>query len=136
MNTALSSHDRILQAAKRLFAENGFENTSTVAIARDAGTSESQLMKHFGSKQGLLVAIFDRGWVAMHERIKMSPHGSPDDQLLAVLEAVTVELENDPELKILSMLVARRMLTDSNIVLLGLGVYEFREIAIASRHFG
>jgi AcrR family transcriptional regulator len=59
--STLSSHDRILLAAKRLFAENGYENTSTVAIARDAGTSESQLMKHFGSKQGLLVAIFDRG---------------------------------------------------------------------------
>lgn len=128
MNTALSSHDRILQAAKRLFAENGFENTSTVAIARAAGTSESQLMKHFGSKQGLLVAIFDRGWVAMHERIKMIPHGSPADQLLAVLEAVTVELENDPELKILSMLEARRMRKDSNIVLLGRGAYQFREI--------
>ena len=35
-----SSHDRILQAAKRLFAQQGYENTSTVAIARDAGTSE------------------------------------------------------------------------------------------------
>jgi len=57
----LSSHDRILRAAKRLFAQNGYENTSTVAIARDAGTSESQLMKHFGSKQGLLVAF--RAWL-------------------------------------------------------------------------
>ena len=53
----ISSHDRILLAGKHLFAQNGFENTSTVAIAREAGTSESQLMKHFGSKQGLLIAI-------------------------------------------------------------------------------
>jgi AcrR family transcriptional regulator len=128
MNTAVSSHDRILLAAKRLFAQNGFENTSTVAIARDAGTSESQLMKHFGSKQGLLVAIFDRGWTAMSDRIKMIPHGSPADRLLSVLEAVTIELENDPELKILTMLEARRMRKDSNIVLLGRGTYQFREI--------
>jgi len=128
MNTALSSHDRILLAAKRLFAQNGFENTSTVAIARDAGTSESQLMKHFGSKQGLLVAIFDRGWTVMSDRIKMIPNGSPADRLLSVLEAVTVELENDPELKILTMLEARRMRKDSNIVLLGRGTYQFREI--------
>ena len=64
MNTTaeLSSHDRILRAAKLLFAQNGYENASPVAIARDAGTSESQLMKHFGSKQGLLVTILDLGW--------------------------------------------------------------------------
>jgi len=54
-----SSHDRILMAAKQLFASRGYENTSTVAIARLAGTSESQLMKHFGSKEGLLEEIFD-----------------------------------------------------------------------------
>src|ERR1039457_4351788 len=82
-----SSHDRILQAAKRLFAQQGYENTSTVAIARNAGTSESQLMKHFGSKQGLLVAIFDRGWASINERIKAIPNGSPADRLLAVFEA-------------------------------------------------
>src|SRR5271167_3515479 len=112
----LSSHDRILRAAKRLFAQNGYENTSTVAIARDAGTSESQLMKHFGSKQGLLVAIFDRGWASMNERIKAIPDGSPADRLLAVFEAITIELENDPEQKTLTMLEARRVRKDSNSV--------------------
>src|SRR5690242_21901453 len=60
--STVSSHDRILMAAKRLFASRGYENTSTVAIARQAGTSESQLMKHFGSKEGLLEAVFDEGW--------------------------------------------------------------------------
>ncbi len=69
---AVSSHDRILRSAKHLFARNGYENTSTVAIAREAGTSESQLMKHFGSKQGLLLAIFDRGWAGIIERVQPS----------------------------------------------------------------
>ena len=127
-NQALSSHDRILLAAKQLFARNGYENTSTVAIAREAGTSESQLMKHYGSKQGLLIAIFDRGWVGMSERIRMIPHGSPADRLLSVLEAITLELENDPELKILSALEARRVRKDSNVVLLSRGARQFREI--------
>jgi AcrR family transcriptional regulator len=126
--SALSSHDRILLAAKRLFAENGYENTSTVAIARDAGTSESQLMKHFGSKQGLLVAIFDRGWASINERIKAIPNGSPADRLLAVFEAITIELERDPEQKTLTMLEARRVRKDSNVVLLGQGTLQFREM--------
>jgi AcrR family transcriptional regulator len=126
--SALSSHDRILLAAKRLFAKDGYENTSTVAIARDAGTSESQLMKHFGSKQGLLVAIFDRGWASTNERIKAIPNGSPADRLLAVFEAITVELENDPEQKTLTMLEARRVRKDNTGLLLGQGTVQFREM--------
>ena len=65
-----SSHDRILFSGKRLFARNGYENTSTVAIAREAGTSESQLMKHFGSKQGLLAAVLDHGWMKILRRVQ------------------------------------------------------------------
>ena len=125
----LSSHDRILRAAKRLFAQNGYENTSTVAIAREAGTSESQLMKHFGSKQGLLIAIFDRGWAAIGERIKATNHfGSPAERLMAMITAVTIEFENDPQLKVLAALEARRIRKDSNEVAVSMGYRRFREL--------
>lgn len=126
--TTISSHDRILLAGKHLFAQNGFENTSTVSIAREAGTSESQLMKHFGSKQGLLVAIFDRGWASMDERIHAIRTASAAERLLSVLEAITVELENDPELKTLTMLEARRMRKDGTDVLLTRGARQYREL--------
>ena len=124
----ISSHDRILLAGKHLFAQNGFENTSTVAIAREAGTSESQLMKHFGSKQGLLIAIFDRGWASMHERIQAIRAVSAAERLLSVLEAITFELENDPELKTLAMLEARRMRKDGTDVLMTRGSRQYREL--------
>src|ERR1700681_2838963 len=62
VNPRNSASDRILQAAKMLFAQSGFENTSTMSIARMAQTSESQIVKHFGSKEGLLEAIFEEGW--------------------------------------------------------------------------
>lgn len=128
-NGELSSHDRILRAAKRLFAENGYENTSTVAIAREAGTSESQLMKHFGSKQGLLVAIFDRGWIAVGERIEATNHSSSAaDRLMAVLSAVTIEFENDPQLKVLAALESRRVRKDSSDILLSRGYRQYREL--------
>lgn len=125
----LSSRDRILFAAKRLFALNGYENTSTVAIAREAATSESQLMKHFGSKQGLLVAIFDRGWASIDERIQMvQHHGSAADRLFAVLEAVVIELENDSDLKELMMLESRRVRRDNRDVLISQGFQQFTNV--------
>jgi AcrR family transcriptional regulator len=137
----LSSHDRILKAAKHLFARSGYENTSTVAIARDAGTSESQLMKHFGSKQGLLSAILDRGWLRIAERLGAAQRtSSPGDRLLAILEAVAIELENDAELKDLMMLESRRVRKDSTEVLMSDGFRKFsdgvQEILVEMRNDG
>ncbi|HLI62767.1 MAG TPA: TetR/AcrR family transcriptional regulator [Terriglobales bacterium] len=125
---SVSSRDRILLAAKHLFARNGYENTSTVAIAREAGTSESQLMKHFGSKQGLLAAIFDRGWANIIARVQSSaPTASPAERLIGVLEAMILEVENDPDLKELIALEAYRVRKDSRDVLVSRGRRQFHE---------
>ncbi len=125
---SVSSHDRILRSAKRLFARNGYENTSTVAIAREAGTSESQLMKHFGSKQGLLLAIFDRGWVGIIERVQaLHRTASPADRLLGTLQAMVIEVDNDSDLKELMALESRRVRKDNRDVLMSRGSQQFAE---------
>jgi len=124
-----SSRERILLAAKHLFARNGYENTSTVAIARDAGTSESQLMKHFGSKQGLLAAILDRGWAAIIRRVQaLERDARLADRLLAMLETIVIEMENDHELKELMTLEAHRVRKDSRDVLMSRGYRQFTEL--------
>src|SRR6266478_8449606 len=96
---AVSSRDRILQAAKHLFARRGYENTSTVAVARAAGTSESQLMKHFGSKEGLLEAIFNAGWDEMSYTFSaIHQLHAPTEKLEVILELILAALDRDPEL--------------------------------------
>ncbi len=125
----LSSHDRILMAGKRLFARNGYENSSTVAISREAGTSESQMMKHFGSKQGLLAAIFDHGWAAIGQRVQMTPKtASPAERLVGVLEAIAIELNTDPDLKEIMLLEAWRVRKDNRDVLLSQGFQRFVDV--------
>jgi TetR/AcrR family transcriptional repressor of uid operon len=125
----LSSRDRILMAGKHLFARNGYENTSTVAISREAGTSESQMMKHFGSKQGLLAAIFDRGWAAIAERVQMAQKSaSLAERLFGVLEAIAVELDNDSDLKEIMLLEAWRVRKDNRDVLLSQGFHRFADV--------
>jgi AcrR family transcriptional regulator len=51
--------DSILRAATVLFAENGYENTSTVEIAHSAGSAEATVFHHFKSKEELFLATFD-----------------------------------------------------------------------------
>ena len=123
-----SSRERLLLAAKHLFARNGYENTSTVAIARDAGTSESQLMKHFGSKQGLLSAILDRGWAAIIQRVQALDHRNHGERLFSMLDAIMVEMEHDQELKDLMTLEAHRVRKDGRDVIVSRGYRQFAEL--------
>jgi len=122
----MSSHDRILQAAKRLFATRGYENTSTVNIARMAGTSESQLMKHFGSKEGLLEAIFEQGWEQMSFYFRgIEELKSPAEKLQALLDLVVNALERDKELKELLLLEGRRVRKEGRMILMTEGYLRF-----------
>lgn len=52
---------RILDTALRLFAQQGYDATSTQAIARQAEVSEGLIFRHFGNKVGLLAAIMAEG---------------------------------------------------------------------------
>src|SRR5581483_9778277 len=121
-----SSHDRILASAKRLFASQGYEATSTMAIARLAGTSESQMMKHFGSKEGLLEAILDEGWKSMAESLK-DVIAMPDSaaKLIAMLDVVLKTLSDDPDLKELYLLEGRRIRREGRHVVLSPGYIDF-----------
>ncbi|SCC06348.1 TetR/AcrR family transcriptional regulator [Weissella bombi] len=47
----------ILKATVKLFAEKGYQGTSTAMIAREAGMSEAAIFKHFKTKKILLHAI-------------------------------------------------------------------------------
>ncbi|WP_260287963.1 TetR/AcrR family transcriptional regulator [Peribacillus aracenensis] len=59
-NRKQDTSDKIMIAAIDLMAERGYNGVSTQEIADAAGLSEKTLFRHFGSKQNLLEAAFDR----------------------------------------------------------------------------
>jgi AcrR family transcriptional regulator len=52
-----SARDRILEAAERLFAERGFDRTSTASIAAAASVPHGLIFYHFKTKMDLLLAV-------------------------------------------------------------------------------
>jgi len=50
----------ILDAAKRVFAEKGFDGASMQDIAREAGMSAGNFYRYFGSKNALVEAMVER----------------------------------------------------------------------------
>ncbi len=111
---ASSSRSRLLKAAKRLFATQGYEQTATSAIAREAGTSESQLMRYFGGKVGLLDALFNDAWGHVNDRVRRAVAGAADsrDAILAVLQTMTSAFARDPDLATLLLFEGRRLRGD------------------------
>ena len=69
---------QILDAAKRLFMEQGFGDVSMDAIARDAGVSKATLYAHFASKQVLLAAIV-RAECRRHAEALIAPDIAHED---------------------------------------------------------
>lgn len=116
----LSSHDRILLSARTLFSSQGYENATTSAIARTAGTSESQLIKHFGSKEGLLAAIFDQSWQRVSRALKqvLAECETPFDKLRALADLMIDALESDKDLRTLMLLEGRRIRKHGAMVVL------------------
>jgi AcrR family transcriptional regulator len=54
---------RILQAAQRLFASQGFDGTTTRDLAQAANVAEGTLFRHFSNKKAILVEVATSGWV-------------------------------------------------------------------------
>jgi AcrR family transcriptional regulator len=56
----IDKKDHIMDVAERVFAEHGFDGASTRLISGEAGVNMAMLNYYFGSKEGLLIAIFER----------------------------------------------------------------------------
>ena len=67
----------IIQIAARLFAEQGFESTTTVQISREAGVTEPLIYYHFTGKEDvfstILVSFFKRLFSKLDDIPKKTP---------------------------------------------------------------
>ncbi|MGH9081508.1 MAG: TetR/AcrR family transcriptional regulator, partial [Acidimicrobiales bacterium] len=84
------TRSRLLAAAADLFAEQGIDAVSIDAVADAAGRTSGSVYAHFGSKQGLLLALLD-SWkdsVLAVLLAEVAVSQSPRDQLAAVWDNV------------------------------------------------
>ena len=124
-----TARTRLLSAGKTLFARLGYEQTSTAAIAREALTSESQLVRHFEGKAGLLAAIFDDSWRPLNEAIQIvvGDASSAREAVLAVLSTVVDAFGKDHELAFILLFEGRRVRGGTEVTL-SRGFLEFMEL--------
>lgn len=102
--------ERIIEVAERLFAEKGLDGTSMRDITDAAGVNLASVNYHFGSKDGLISAVFHRHFGPLNEeRLSLldaaeAAAGDGPPNLEAVLEAFirpTITREHDSRFTLL-----------------------------------
>ena len=85
---AKASRQRVLAAARRRFLTDGYVATTIAGIAEEAGVSVKTVNKVFGSKAGLLKALFDVAIVGDDEPVPLASrdfitamHAEPDSRV-------------------------------------------------------
>lgn len=95
----------IVETAEKLFAERGIDGASLAEINTASGQrNRNAVQYHFGNKQNLLQAIFDKHAPGVHEHrenlldaIESSPSNWSLDDLVSVLVIPVADKLNDPD---------------------------------------
>jgi AcrR family transcriptional regulator len=105
------SREVILDATERLMATKGYAATSISDIRKACGLPPSSIYWHFGSKEGVLAAVMERGANRFFAAIPTWDQAAvPDAEKLATLKSVTAGLLSEhPEfLRLFYMLSLER----------------------------
>jgi len=90
--TSADRREQILEVATGLFAQQGFQGTTTKVIAEESGVTEALIFRHFPSKEELYWAVIERkiDCAAPLERLLENLEAGGDD--LDVLSRVAFEV--------------------------------------------
>ena len=97
---ALATRNYLLDAAERLFQQQGVSGTSLQHIADSAGTSRGAVYWHFKDKADLFNAMMERVTLPMENALDEARSSAPDDplpQLRAALLAALHRTATDPQ---------------------------------------
>jgi TetR/AcrR family fatty acid metabolism transcriptional regulator len=102
--------DRILRAAVKVFARNGFHATRVSEVAKAAGVADGTIYLYFKSKEELLVSLFEDRVSKLlafmeHELPKL---GSASERLRAVIDMQLGLLEGERELAEVITIILRQ----------------------------
>lgn len=98
-----TTRDRVLEAALRLFSENGYRGATTAEIARQASVAEGTIYRYFKDKKDLFLACVEPVIQEAIRRENALPREGSSREILRrrIIERVRVIQENLPVFHIL-----------------------------------
>ncbi|KMO67528.1 TetR family transcriptional regulator [Mycobacterium sp. BK558] len=108
-----ASREQILDVSERLMAARGYAGTSISDIRRECGLPASSIYWHFGSKDGVLAAVMERGAERFFAQIpRRAPDGADGPDLEERRSAAAKVLAEHPEFLRLTYILALERIDD------------------------
>jgi TetR/AcrR family fatty acid metabolism transcriptional regulator len=107
-------YDTIIQAAIRVFAENGYHNAQVSKIAREANVADGTIYLYFDNKADLLISVFRETMGNFVQKVKetISQYPNASDQLKALIHAQFESLARDINLALVTQVELRQANAD------------------------
>ena len=126
------SREAVLDAAERVMAERGYEAATVASLVEEAGVPASSIYHYFGSKEGVLLAVMERGAQRFHEALPEPTRrrGSQSQHLRRLVGSIVEGLERRPEFLRLILVMATQPRVDGSGEV-DVVVERVRELALA-----
>jgi AcrR family transcriptional regulator len=100
MNQPLSTREKLLREARKVFADKGFDGGSVRAITSAAGANLGAVSFHFGSKEALYHAVLAAVWAEAGEAVERESRreAAPLERLEAILRVIFAKVSAQPDL--------------------------------------
>jgi AcrR family transcriptional regulator len=95
----MRSRELVLDAAERVMAAHGFEAATIARVVDEAGIPLSSVYHYFGSKEGILLAVMERGAARFYADLPAwnKRMGRPAQHLGRVISTAVHTLERHPD---------------------------------------
>jgi AcrR family transcriptional regulator len=126
------SRELVLDAAERIMASEGYEAAALSRIVEESDIPISSVYHYFGSKDGVLLAVMERGAERFFERVPEPDEliGDPVTHLSRLVDTVCAALEQEPDFLRLVVVMAAQPRLDERAQAREV-VERVRELALA-----
>jgi len=125
----LRSRELVLDAAERVMAADGFEAATLARVVEEAGVPMSSVYHYYGSKDGILLAVMERGAERFFAELPEPDRrvGRAAEHLAALISRATETLDRHPNFLRLLVVFATQPSGDGDVQAV---VERVRELAL------
>jgi len=93
------SRETVLDAAEQLMSEQGYDAATVSALVKASGIPLSSIYHYFGSKNGVLLAVMERGAERFFSSLRLPQEraGTPEQHLTECVRIVGEALDQHPD---------------------------------------
>lgn len=103
-------YDKIIDAAVKVIAKNGYHSSQVSKIAKEAGVADGTIYLYFKNKEDILISLFEEKMGRFVEKIqeRLQEESSVEKKLYILIEMHFKQLERDHDLAIVTQLELRQ----------------------------